>query len=122
MKPSSNHAQTSSSHQTLSNSVFWGLTENQDQLLARTETFATEWFARRQEATHAAVEAMRSMSKAQTPFQAFLEYQAWARGAAERIAADCAALHSCVLRTTADVVRPAPDAAVEFANRDARPA
>ena len=83
----------------------------QDKLLCRADDFATQWLDRRQAGVHAAVEALRGMNRAPSPFQAFLEYQTWARGAAERMAADAAATQSCALRIIGEIVTHLQNAA-----------
>ncbi|MDP2356367.1 MAG: hypothetical protein Q8M31_09960 [Beijerinckiaceae bacterium] len=78
--------------------------KTQDKILSRADDFATQWLDRRQIGAHAAVEALRSMNRAPSPLQAFVEYQNWARGAAERLAADAAATQSCALRIIGEIV------------------
>jgi hypothetical protein len=64
---------------------FW---ENQGKLLDDMQALANGWFNRRRTGTHAAREAAERMCGTKTYFDLAQEYQAWARGAFERIMAD----------------------------------
>jgi hypothetical protein len=64
---------------------FW---ENQGKLLDDMQALANGWFDRRRSGTHAAREAAERMCGTKTYFDLAQEYQAWARGAFERIMAD----------------------------------
>ena len=64
---------------------FW---ENQGKVLDNMQALANVWFDRRRTGTHAAREAVERMCGAKTYFDLVQEYQAWARGAFERIMAD----------------------------------
>ena len=64
---------------------FW---ENQGKLLDNMQALANGWFDRRRTGTHAAREAAERMCGTKTYFDLAQEYQAWARGAFERIMAD----------------------------------
>jgi len=67
---------------------FW---ENQGKVLDNMQALANGWFDRRRTGTHAAREAAERMCGTKTYFDLVQEYQAWARGAFERIMADMAA-------------------------------
>jgi len=64
---------------------FW---ENQGKVLDNMQALANGWFDRRRTGTHAAREAAERMCATKTYFDLAQEYQAWARGAFERIMAD----------------------------------
>ena len=64
---------------------FW---ENQGKVLDNMQALANVWFDRRRTGTHAAREAVERMCGAKTYFDLVQEYQAWARGAFERMMAD----------------------------------
>ena len=64
---------------------FW---ENQGKVLDNMQALANGWFERRRTGTHAAREAAERMCATKTYFDLAQEYQAWARGAFERIMAD----------------------------------
>ena len=64
---------------------FW---ENQGKLLDDMQALANGWFDRRRTGTNAAREAAERMCGTKTYFDLVQEYQAWARGAFERIMAD----------------------------------
>src|SRR3974390_686877 len=64
---------------------FW---ENQGKVLDNMQALANAWFDRRRTGTHAAREAVERMCGAKTYFDLVQEYQAWARGAFERIMAE----------------------------------
>ena len=64
---------------------FW---ENQGKVLDNMQAFANAWFDRRRTGTHATREAAERMCGTKTYFDLVQEYQAWARGAFERIMAD----------------------------------
>ena len=64
---------------------FW---ENQGKVLDNMQALANGWFDRRRTGTYAAREATERMCETKTYFDLAQEYQAWARGAFERIAAD----------------------------------
>jgi hypothetical protein len=73
-------------------SEFWA---SQDKILDNMQEVAAGWFERRHTGTQAALEAARRMCQAPTPAQLFLEYQAWAMGAFERMMADAVACQGC---------------------------
>jgi hypothetical protein len=64
---------------------FW---ENQGKVLDNMQALANGWFDRRRIGTHSAREAAERMCGTKTYFDLVQEYQAWARGAFERIMAD----------------------------------
>lgn len=64
---------------------FW---EGQDAVLDSMQAFANDWFERRHNGTHAALEAAERMSKAETPIDFLREYQDWASGALQQVMAD----------------------------------
>src|SRR6516165_5309896 len=64
---------------------FW---ENQGKLLDDMQALANGWFDRRRTGAHAAREAAERMCGTKTYFDLAQEYQAWARGAFERMMAD----------------------------------
>jgi hypothetical protein len=75
-------------------SAFWG---NQDKILDDLQDFANGWFERRHLGTQAALEASERMAKAESPAAFLREYQEWANGALQRVAADCTACHQMML-------------------------
>jgi hypothetical protein len=64
---------------------FW---ENQGKVLDNMQALSNGWFERRRTGTHTAREAAERMCGTKTYFDLVQEYQAWARGAFERIMAD----------------------------------
>src|SRR3974377_1177356 len=64
---------------------FW---ENQGKLLNDMQALANGWFDRRRTGTNAAREAAERMCGTETYFDLAQEYQAWARGAFQRIMTD----------------------------------
>lgn len=64
---------------------FW---ESQEAVLNGLRQYSEGWFARRQQGTHAALEAARKIGEAATPVDAFREYQDWLNGAMSRLIED----------------------------------
>ena len=65
--------------------LFW---ENQGKVLDNMQALSNGWFDRRRTGTHAAREAAERMCGTKTYFDLVQEYQAWARGAFERMMAE----------------------------------
>jgi hypothetical protein len=88
---------------------FW---HGQDRVLDSMQAFAGGWFDRRHAGTRAALEAAQRMCTAKTPLDALREYQEWASGSMQRMAADSLALQREMMEITealiaAPVVPPA---------------
>jgi hypothetical protein len=64
---------------------FWG---NEDKILDSMKNFSNGWLERRHVGTHAALEAVLCMCKAQSPIDFANAYQDWLRGAFQRSVAD----------------------------------
>jgi hypothetical protein len=77
---------------------FW---ENQETALEGLKEFADGWFARRQKAMQAALEAAKHMGDAETPFEVLREYQNWLTQEVVLIAEDGTAYQQEVLRAGA---------------------
>ena len=77
---------------------FW---ENQETALEGLKEFADGWFARRQKAMQAALEAAKHMGDAETPSEIFREYQNWLTKEVVLIAEDGTAYQQEVLRAGA---------------------
>ena len=97
---------------------FW---ENQGKLLDNMQALANGWFDRRRTGTHAAREAAERMCGTKTYFDLAQEYQAWARGAFERIMAD---QEQIMAATTIALASPplSPSASEKEPEQLARPA
>ena len=97
---------------------FW---ENQGKLLDDMQALANGWFDRRRTGTHAAREAVERMCGAKTYFDLVQEYQAWARGAFERIIAE---QEQIMAATTSALASPplTPSAGEKGSEQLARPA
>ena len=97
---------------------FW---ENQGKLLDNMQALANGWFDRRRTGTHAAREAAERMCGTETYFDLAQEYQAWARGAFERIMAD---QEQIMAATTSALASPplTPAASEKEPEQPARPA
>jgi hypothetical protein len=68
---------------------FW---RSQDKVLSSMQAFTGGWFDRRHTGTRAALEATQRICAAKTPLDAVREYQEWASGSLQRMAADNLAL------------------------------
>jgi hypothetical protein len=97
---------------------FW---ENQGKILDNMQAVANGWFDRRRTGTHAAREAAERMCGTETYFDLVREYQDWARGAFERIAAD---QEQIMAATTSALASPplTPSASEKEPEQLARPA
>ena len=97
---------------------FW---ENQGKVLDNMQALANAWFDRRRTGTHAAREAVERMCGAKTYFDLVQEYQAWARGAFERIMAE---QEQIMAATTSALASPplTPSAGEKGSEQLARPA
>ena len=88
---------------------FW---RGQQKVLDSMQAFAGGWFERRQEGTRAALEAAQRICTAKTPVDAVREYQDWASGSVQRMAADSVALqHQMTAITEAMIAAPSVPAA-----------
>ena len=98
--------------------LFW---ENQGKVLDNMQALANDWFERRRTGTHAAREAAERMCATKTYFDLAQEYQAWARGAFERIMAD---QEQIMAATTSALVSPplTPSVSEKEPEQPARPA
>lgn len=95
---------------------FWNA---QEKVLECMHEFAEGWFERRQEGTRSALAASNEMAKAETPFDAFREYQKWATGSFERVVQDgiaCQKQFLEICRLTAQPVVQAAESASEAAS------
>lgn len=79
---------------------------NQDHLLDCVESFQRGWLARRHEGTRAARDAATAMLSAENPAAAAAEYQKWANGARDRLAADTSAFQQVVSATAISMFEP----------------
>ena len=97
---------------------FW---ENQGKVLDNMQALANDWFERRRTGTHAAREAAERMYATKTYFDLVQEYQAWARGAFERIMAD---QEQIMAATTSALASPplTPSVSEKEPEQPARPA
>ena len=77
---------------------FW---ENQETALKDMKEFADGWFARRQKAMHAALEAAQHISDADLPSDVLREYQNWLAREMELLAEDGKACQQQALRAGA---------------------
>lgn len=89
---------------------FW---HGQDKVLDSMQAFAGGWFDRRHAGTRAALEVAQRMCTAKTPLDAVREYQEWASGSMQRMAADSLALQRKLMEITeamiaAPAVMPEP--------------
>jgi hypothetical protein len=82
---------------------FW---DNQDKVLDAMQAFSDGWFERRHAGTHAALEAAQRMCKAETPVDLLREYQDWAGGAFQRLAADGMACQQQWMAVVSSIVPP----------------
>jgi hypothetical protein len=64
------------------------------------QSFAGGWFDRRHEGTRAALDAAQRMCAARTPLDAMREYQEWASGSLQRMAADSLVLQRGMMEIT----------------------
>jgi hypothetical protein len=76
---------------------FW---RGQDKVLDSMQVFAGGWFERRHAGTRAALDAAQRMCTAKTPLDAMREYQEWASGSLQRMAADSLALQRGLMEIT----------------------
>ena len=76
---------------------FW---HGQQKVLDSMQAFAGGWFDRRHTGTRAALEAAQRMCAAKTPLDAVREYQEWASGSMQRMAADSLALQRQMMEIT----------------------
>jgi hypothetical protein len=76
---------------------FW---RSQQKVLDSMQAFAGGWFERRQEGTRAALESAQRMCTAKTSLDAVREYQEWASGSLQRMAADSLALQQQMMTIT----------------------
>jgi hypothetical protein len=83
---------------------FW---ENQNRILEQMQHFTEGWFKRRHAGTEAALAAGQRMCAAENPTDLLREYQDWAVGAFERIAADQLAFQQELLAIAA-LIQPQP--------------
>jgi hypothetical protein len=83
---------------------FW---RGQEKVLDSMQAFAGGWFERRHTGARAALEATQRMYAAKTPLDAVREYQEWASGSLNRLAADSLALQR-QLMGIAEVMIAAP--------------
>ena len=97
---------------------FW---ENQGKLLDDMQALANGWFDRRRTGAHAAREAAERMCGTKTYFDLAQEYQAWARGAFERIMADQEQIMAATTRALASPPL-SPAASEKEPEQPARPA
>ena len=98
--------------------LFW---ENQGKVLDNMQALSNGWFDRRRTGTHAAREAAERMCGTKTYFDLVQEYQAWARGAFERMMAD---QEQIMAATTSALASPplTPSAGEKGPEQLARPA
>ena len=93
---------------------FW---ENQGKVLDNMQALSNGWFERRRTGTYSAREAAERMCGTKTYFDLVQEYQAWARGAYERIMAD---QEQIIAATTGALTPLAPSAKEKEVEQPAR--
>lgn len=82
---------------------FW---ENQDKILDNMQVFTNTWFERRHIGTHSACDAAERIGGTETIVDLVQEYQAWTRGAFERMMADGLACQQQIIAATGALTSP----------------